>query len=145
MGGPGYIDFIYNAVRLLKAKYVIELNINNNRIVSNPMEPRGAIALWDQDTNKYTIYASSQNIHVMRDTVASMLNVDHTSVRFKAFDVGGGFGSKNFCYPEYALIAWASKKINKPVRWTATRSELFISDHQARDHNYLYSLDIESD
>ena len=121
------IDVIFS-----KAKHVIELNINNNRIVSNPMEPRGAIALWDQETNKYTIYASSQNIHVMRDTVASMLNVDRTSVRFKAFDVGGGFGSKNFCYPEYALIAWAAKKVNRPVRWIATRSELFISDHQAR-------------
>ena len=134
------IDVIFS-----HAKYVIELNINNNRIVSNPMEPRGAIAFWNQDTNKYTIYASCQNIHVMRDTVANMLNVDSNSVRFKAFDVGGGFGSKNFCYPEYALVAWASKKLNKPVRWTATRSELFISDHQARDHNSLSRLAIDAD
>ena len=74
-----------------KAKYVIELDINNNRMVGNPLEPRGAIAFWDQNTNKYTIYASSQNIHVIRDTVAYMLNVDRNSVRFKAFDVGGGF------------------------------------------------------
>ena len=128
-----------------QAKHVIELNINNNRIVSNPMEPRGVIALWDHDTNKYTIYASSQNIHVMRDTVANMLNVDRNSVRFKAFDVGGGFGSKNFCYPEYALIAWAAKKVDRPVRWIATRSELFISDHQARDHNSVSRLAIADD
>ena len=134
------IDVIFS-----QAKHVVELNINNNRIVSNPMEPRGAIAFWNQDTNKYTIYASCQNIHVMRDTVANMLNVDSNSVRFKAFDVGGGFGSKNFCYPEYALVAWASKKLNKPVRWTATRSELFISDHQARDHNSLSRLAIDAD
>ncbi|MEC9101450.1 MAG: molybdopterin cofactor-binding domain-containing protein, partial [Pseudomonadota bacterium] len=118
-----------------EAKYVVELDINNNRIVSNPMEPRGIIASWDQATNKYTIYASSQNIHVMRDVVASMLNVDSKRIRFVASDVGGGFGSKNFCYPEYALVPWAAQKFNKPVRWVATRDELFIADHQARDHN----------
>ena len=118
-----------------EAKYVVELDINNNRIVSNPMEPRGVIASWDQATNNYTIYASSQNIHVMRDAVASMLNVDRKLIRFVASDVGGGFGSKNFCYPEYALVAWAAQKLNKPVRWVATRDELFVGDHQARDHS----------
>ena len=128
-----------------EAKYVVELDINNNRIVSNPMEPRGIIASWDQATNKYTIYASSQNIHVMRDAVASMLNVDSKRIRFVASDVGGGFGSKNFCYPEYALVAWAAQKLNKPVRWVATRDELFIADHQARDHNSKSRLAIGND
>ena len=128
-----------------EAKYVVELDINNNRIVSNPMEPRGVIASWDQATNKYTIYASSQNIHVMRDVVASMLNVDSKRIRFVASAVGGGFGSKNFCYPEYALVAWAAQKLNKPVRWVATRDELFVGDHQARDHSSKSRLAIGID
>ncbi len=128
-----------------EAKYIVELDINNNRIVSNPMEPRGVIASWDKATNSYTIYASSQNIHVMRDAVARMLNLDRKLIRFVASDVGGGFGSKNFCYPEYALVAWAAQKLNKPVRWVATRDELFIADHQARDHSSKSRLAIGID
>ncbi|MBH68428.1 MAG: carbon monoxide dehydrogenase [Rhodospirillaceae bacterium] len=115
------------------ASHVVDISLHNHRIVTNPIEPRGAIALWDG--NECTIHASSQNIHVIRDTVAKMLNVETTAVRFIAPDVGGGFGSKNFSYPEYAAVAWASKLVGRPVKWIATRSEVFLGDHQGRDHS----------
>ena len=92
------------------------------------------VSQWDSDSGRYTLHGSTQNIHVIRNSVADMLGVEKEMVRFIAPDVGGGFGSKNFCYTEYALIAWASKQVNQPVKWIASRSEVFLSDHQARDH-----------
>ena len=116
------------------ADQVVSLSIQNQRIVTNPMEPRGVVADWSIRTGRYTLYGSSQNIHVMRTCVADMLGITEESVRFIAPDVGGGFGSKNFCYTEYGLIAWISKKLRRPVKWIASRSEGFLSDHQGRDH-----------
>ena len=116
------------------AHYVVDLQLNNHRIIANPMEPRGLVSQWDSASGRYTLYGSTQNIHVIRNSVADMLGVEKKMVRFIAPDVGGGFGSKNFCYTEYALIAWASKQVNQPVKWIASRSEVFLSDHQARDH-----------
>ena len=109
----------------------VTIELNNHRIVTNPMEPRGAVGVYD---GRYTLYLSSQNIHGNRDTAARVLGVDPSEVRFIAPDVGGGFGAKNFAYAEHALILWAARRTGRPVKWIATRSETFLSDHQARDH-----------
>jgi carbon-monoxide dehydrogenase large subunit len=127
------------------ADQVVSLSIQNQRIVTNPMEPRGVVADWSKRTGRYTLYGSSQNIHVMRTCVADMLGVTEESVRFIAPDVGGGFGSKNFCYTEYGLIAWTSKKLRRPVKWIASRSEGFLSDHQGRDHQSEVQLALGKD
>lgn len=128
-----------------KAEYVVDLSLNNHRIITNPMEPRGVVASWNTDNTHCTIFASSQNIHVIRDTVAEMLNIQPKCVRFVAPDVGGGFGSKNFSYPEYALIAWASKQLSRTVKWISTRSEVFLGDHQGRDHSSQSRLALDVD
>ncbi len=127
------------------AAYVVELDLDNHRIVTNPMEPRGVIGLWDADRGRYTAYVSSQSIHATRDNAARALGVPPSAVRFVAPDVGGGFGAKNFIYPEHALILWAARRVGRPVKWIATRSEGFLSDHQARDHRAVAGLALDAD
>jgi aerobic carbon-monoxide dehydrogenase large subunit len=124
------------------APHVVTIELDNHRIVTNPMEPRGAIGSYD---GRYTLYLSSQNIHGNRDVAARALGVDPSAVRFIAPDVGGGFGAKNFAYPEHTLILWAARRTGRKVKWISTRSELFLSDHQARDHvaNATLALDNE--
>jgi carbon-monoxide dehydrogenase large subunit len=116
------------------ATHVVRLKLDNHRIVTNPMEPRGVIGLYDADNGRYTAYVSSQSIHATRDNSARALGMAPTAVRFVAPDVGGGFGAKNFIYPEHVLMLWAARRVGRPVKWIATRSEVFLSDHQARDH-----------
>lgn len=113
------------------APHRVTLTICNHRVVTNPMEPRGAVGIYD---GRYTLQVSSQNLHGIRDATAAVLGADPAQVRFIASDVGGGFGSKNFPYGEYALILWAARRTGRPVKWIATRSEVFLADHQARDH-----------
>jgi carbon-monoxide dehydrogenase large subunit len=124
------------------APHVVTIELDNHRIVTNPMEPRGAVGVYD---GRYTLYVSSQNIHGNRDIAARALNVDASAVRFIAPDVGGGFGAKNFAYAEHALILWAARRTGRPVKWIATRSETFLSDHQARDHFACATLVLDND
>jgi aerobic carbon-monoxide dehydrogenase large subunit len=116
------------------ATHTVELQLDNHRIVTNPIEPRGVVGLWDADSGRYTAYVSSQSIHATRDNTARALGVAPELVRFIAPDVGGGFGAKNFIYPEHALILWAARRVRRPIKWIATRGEVFLADHQARDH-----------
>ena len=116
------------------AAHVVALALDNHRVVTNPMEPRGGVGQYDRAQDRYTLTLSSQNIHGNRDATARALNVPPSRVRFIAPDVGGGFGAKNFVYAEYALLLWAAKRVGRPVKWIATRSEVFLADHQARDH-----------
>ena len=116
------------------AAHVVALPLDNHRIVTNPMEPRGAVGTYDATQDRYTLFVSSQNIHGNRDAAARWLGVPPAAVRFIAPDVGGGFGAKNFTYAEHALLLWAAKRVGRPVKWIATRGEIFVSDHQARDH-----------
>ncbi len=115
------------------AAHVVRLKLDNHRIVTNPMEPRGLVGLWDAERLRYTAYVSAQSIHNTRDHAARALGVAPAAVRFVAPDVGGGFGAKNFIYPEHVLIPWAAKRVGRPVKWIASRSEVFLADHQARD------------
>lgn len=116
------------------AAHRVAARFSNHRIVTSPMEPRGVIGAWDVASGRYTVHLSSQNIHGNRDQTARALGVPPAAVRFVAPDVGGGFGAKNFQYAEHALIPWAARRIGRPVKWIATRSEVFLTDHQARDH-----------
>ena len=124
------------------APHIVKIVLNNHRIVTNPMEPRGAIGSYD---GRYTLYVSSQNIHGNRDIAARALGVDASAVRFVAPDVGGGFGAKNFAYAEHALILWAARRTGRTVKWIAARSETFLADHQARDHFANATLALDSD
>ena len=124
------------------AAHVVSLRLHNHRVVTNPMEPRGVIG--DYQNNRYIAHVSSQSLHGNRDAIARVLNVPPTGLRFVAPDVGGGFGAKNFPYPEQALIPWAAKRCGRPVKWIASRSEVFLSDHQARDHLAEASLALDA-
>ena len=126
------------------ATHVVSLRLDNHRVVTNPMEPRGAVGRYDAALDRYTLYVSSQNIHGNRDATARALGVEPAAVRFVAPDVGGGFGAKNFTYAEHALVLWAAKRVGRPVKWIATRSEGFVSDHQARDHQADAALALDA-
>jgi len=131
-GVPGNVCFDWRTGDT--AAHTVEMRLDNHRIITNPMEPRGLIGLYDAESGRYTAYVSSQSIHATRDNAARALGVAPAAVRFVAPDVGGGFGAKNFIYPEHVLMLWAARRIGRPVEWIATRSEVFLADHQARDH-----------
>ncbi|MGF1551683.1 MAG: xanthine dehydrogenase family protein molybdopterin-binding subunit [Paracoccaceae bacterium] len=120
---------------IANAHHVAKLELVNNRVVANAMEPRAAIGEWDRSADSYTLYTTSQNPHVIRLLMgAFVLSIPEHKLRVVAPDVGGGFGSKIYHYAEEAFVTWASKKVRRPVKWAATRSEAFLSDAQGRDH-----------
>ena len=118
-----------------RAAHVTKLDIVNNRLIPNAMEPRAAIGSYDAGTESYTLYTTSQNPHVARLVISAFhgLAPEH-KLRVIAPDVGGGFGSKIFIYAEEVVCVWASKHAGRPVRWTGDRSEAFLADAHGRDH-----------
>ncbi len=127
-----------------QAAHVVSLSLDNHRIVMNPMEPRGGVGMFDPGSGRYTLHVSSQSIHNNRNHVARALGVEAAKVRFVAPDVGGGFGAKNFAYAEHALLLWAARRTGRPVKWIASRSEVFLSDHAARDMQAEASLALDA-
>src|SRR5947208_3424720 len=118
-----------------KAAHVTKLDIVNNRLIPNAIEPRAAVASFSRADDSYTLYVTSQNPHVERLLMtAFVLGLPETKVRVIAPDVGGGFGSKIYLYPEETAMVCASKRVNRPSKWTAERSESFLSDAHGRDH-----------
>jgi len=121
---------------IASAHHVTKLEIRNQRLVPNAIEPRSYIGDYDAARDFYTLYTSSQNPHVIRLLMcAFVLGLPEHKVRVVARDVGGGFGSKIYHYTEEALVIWASKKIGRPIKWTSERSEAFLTDAHGRDHN----------
>jgi carbon-monoxide dehydrogenase large subunit len=117
------------------AAHVTKLDIVNNRLIPNAIEPRAALAVYDRADDAYTLYVTSQNPHVERLLMtAFVLGLPEHKVRVIAPDVGGGFGSKIYLYPEETAMVFASKRINLPIKWAAERSESFLSDAHGRDH-----------
>ncbi len=116
------------------AKHVVRLRLESNRVSANALEPRAALGDYDRSTDTYTLYSSNQNPHGMRQMIAgAVFHIPETKLRVIAPDVGGGFGMKADAYPEDALVLWASKRIGRPVKWVATRSESLLGDTHGRD------------
>ena len=119
---------------LAKAEHITRLDIVNNRVVANPMEPRGIVASRGAD-GRLTLHVSSQGTHAIRDPMCDdLLHIDRDKLRVITPDVGGGFGMKYFMYPEYPIVLWACIELERPVKWIAERQEGFVSDVQGRDH-----------
>jgi len=128
------------------AARVVELDLVNNRLVPNAMEPRAAVAEYDSGTDSYTLFSTSQNPHLLRLILcAFVLNLPETKLRVIAPDVGGGFGSKIYAYAEETCCTWAAKKLERPVKWTAERSEAFLADAHGRDHLTKVKLALDAE
>ena len=118
-----------------KAATIVKVDIRNNRVIPNAMEPRAAVADYDTGDGRYTLFTTSQNPQLTRLVIgAFMLNIPESKFRVVAPDVGGGFGSKIYVYPEEAVCVWASKKLGRAVKWTADRTQAFLGDAHGRDH-----------
>lgn len=117
------------------AVHIASIDLENNRLIPNAMEPRVAIGDYDAGRDEYTLYTSSQNPHLIRLLMgAFVFGIPEHKLRIISPDVGGGFGSKICHYAEEVIVTWASKRLRRPVKWTAERSESFISDAHGRDH-----------
>ena len=129
-----------------KAAHVTKLDLVNNRLIPNAIEPRAVNGLYSRSDDSYTLYVSSQNPHVERLLMtAFVLGLPEHKVRVVAPDVGGGFGSKIYLYAEDVVVTWASKLVNRPVKWTCERSESFVSDAHGRDHVTTVELAMDKD
>ena len=116
------------------AARIVSVDVVNNRVTAAALEPRGAIGTYDRESGRFTLVASTQNVHVNRDQIAAhVLRIPPAKLRVVAHDVGGGFGMRNNVYPEYALVLWAARRLGRPVKWVAERGEGFLSDAHGRD------------
>ena len=149
---PGNLSFDWRAgdaaaveAAFAGSPHIVRLNLDNHRVVTNPIEPRGGVGLYDRESGRYTLYVSGQSIHATRDNAARALGVAPAQVRFVAPDVGGGFGAKNFIYSEHVLLPWAARRVGRPVKWIAGRSEVFLADHQGRGQSAEAALALDAE
>jgi aerobic carbon-monoxide dehydrogenase large subunit len=141
LGDKGAVDAAF-----AKAAHVTTLDIVNNRLIPNALEPRACNAAYARADDSYTLYVASQNPHVERLLMtAFVLGLPEHKVRVIAPDVGGGFGSKIYLYAEETVCVWASKLVGRPIKWTAERSESFLSDAHGRDHVTKAELALDRD
>jgi len=139
---PDNICFVYPVgdkaavdAAFARAKHVVKERFHISRVAVNPLEGRTALGIYDPRDDRYTLYAGLQAPHVMRlELAANIFKLPANQLRLIAPDVGGAFGMKGSAYPELAMVLWAAKKIERPVKWIAERSESFIADHHARDN-----------
>jgi carbon-monoxide dehydrogenase large subunit len=117
-----------------KAERVVSVDIVNSRLIVNSIETRGALGAYDEATGRYTLHTNTQHPFDTRAVVAGVLQVEDSKVRVLAPAIGGGFGMKHMVHPEQPAIAWAARKVGRPVKWMSERGEGFVSDTQARDH-----------
>jgi carbon-monoxide dehydrogenase large subunit len=131
---------------LAAAAHVTKIDLSNNRLIPNAMEPRAALGVYDAATEEHTLYTTSQNPHLERLILSAFVQVapEH-KLRVVAPDVGGGFGSKIFVYAEETAVIWAARKVGRPVKWTADRSESFLADAHGRDHLTHAELGVDAD
>ncbi len=129
-----------------RARHVVRLDLTNSRLIPNAIEPRSAVGDFNSSSGDYTLYTTSQNPHVIRLLMgAFVLHVPEHRLRVVAPDVGGGFGSKIFHYAEEAIVTWAARRVGRPVKWTAERSESFVSDAHGRDHVSTAEMAVDGD
>lgn len=116
-----------------QADHIIETEFHIDRVTGVPLEPRSAVASYDEKTGRYTLYAGSGGAVRQKNELAKILDIKPDQLRVLSYDVGGNFGTRNRLFVEFGLVLWASKKLGRPVKYTATRSEAFLSDYQGRD------------
>jgi aerobic carbon-monoxide dehydrogenase large subunit len=126
-------DFAATEQAFARAAHVVRLATRVQRVTGVPMEPRAAVACYDGASGRYWLHAGSGGIVRQKGELAGILGVPPAAVRVTANDIGGNFGTRNAFFPEFALIAWSSKRIGRPVKWTCERHEAFLSDYQGRD------------
>lgn len=131
---------------LATAAHVCRIDLTNNRLIPNALEPRAAVGMYDAASGDYTLYTTSQNPHLERLILSAFVQVapEH-KLRIIAPDVGGGFGSKIFIYPEETAVIWAARRIGRPIKWTAERGESFLTDAHGRDHVTHAELGLDED
>ena len=141
IGDKDEVDKVFDG-----ADHVTSIEIVNNRLIPNAIEPRAAIGDYDAASQKYTLYTTTQSPHLIRLLMgAFVLQIPEHKLRVVAPDVGGGFGSKTFHYAEEAMVTWAAGQLGRPVKWTAERSESFVSDAHGRDHITTAELALSKD
>ncbi len=128
-----------------RAAHVVTLDTVIQRVTGVPMEPRAAIGWFDPATGMHHLHAGSGGVVRQRREVAAVLDVPIERVHVTAWEVGGNFGTRNALFPEFPLVVWASKRLGKPVKWTASRSEAFLSDYQGRDLSARVELALDRD
>jgi carbon-monoxide dehydrogenase large subunit len=128
-----------------KAAHVVRLATDIPRVTGVPMEPRAALGHYDPASSRYTLYAGGGAIVRPKKEVAIILGIDAERVRVIAREVGGNFGTRNFFYPEFALVCWASRKVGRPVKWTCERHEAFASDYAGRDFRIESELALDAE
>jgi carbon-monoxide dehydrogenase large subunit len=129
----------------LRAAYVVRLETWVQRVTGVPMEPRAALGAYDEASGRYTLYAGSGGVQRHKGDLAAILGVPETAVRVVAREVGGNFGTRNSFYPEFALVAWAARRLRRPVKWTCDRQEAFLTDYQGRDLVSQAELALDAD
>ncbi|MRD46479.1 molybdopterin-dependent oxidoreductase [Caenimonas koreensis DSM 17982] len=141
LGDKAAVDAVFAS-----AAHVTKISLTNNRLIPNAMEPRAAIGSFSRANDEYTLYVSNQNPHVERLLMtAFVLGLPEHKVRVIAPDVGGGFGSKIFLYAEDVALTWAAKQLNCAIKWTADRSESFLTDAHGRDHASTAEMAMDKD
>ncbi len=129
-----------------QAHHVARVSIYNNRLNAMTMEPRGCIGDYDRGTDRVTLYTSTQNAHGIRHGLShQILHEPESKIRVVARDVGGGFGMKTHVYPEEAVVVWAARRLERPVKWIGTRSDVLLGDDQGRDQTVEAELALDAD
>ncbi|MDF1722326.1 MAG: xanthine dehydrogenase family protein molybdopterin-binding subunit [Minwuia sp.] len=127
------------------ADRVTSIRVVNNRLVSNPMEPRAAAVDYSPETERFTVFIPTQGPAMHLQMLAGMLSIPMEKLRMLTGNVGGGFGTRAFLYPEACLTLWAAKRLKRPVRWTGERSEIFLSDSHGRDNVTIAELAMDAE
>jgi carbon-monoxide dehydrogenase large subunit len=151
-GRAGHVAAYYHAgdkaareAAFAAAKHVVRLQVVNQRVVANPLEPRALAAQYDAATGRYTLWCPTQNVHTVRAQLATTLGVKEDQLRILSTDVGGGFGARGYAYPEHAALLWAAKKLGRPLRWLAERSENFLAEVHGRDNLSVAELALDAE
>ena len=130
---------------IARAAQVTRLDTWVNRVTGVPMEPRSALGVYDAASGRYTLYAGSGGIVRQKKEIAQILGVPFESVRVIAKEIGGNFGTRNSFFPEFALVVWGSRRVGRPVKWTAERHEAFVTDYMGRDLTVSAELALDAD
>jgi aerobic carbon-monoxide dehydrogenase large subunit len=138
-------DAAATAAAFARAAYVTRLDTWINRVTGVPMEPRAAVGLYDPVSGRYTLYAGSGGIVRQKRELAAILGVPADNVRVIAREIGGNFGTRNSFFAEFALVAWGSRRVGRPVKWTCERQEAFLSDYMGRDLTVSAELALDAD